>query len=77
MHGGENIPVIGLPDHRLGERGCAFVTLNDNAQFDLAGLQTYVEKCELTRHYWPERVEVIAKMPRTASGKIQKFVPKQ
>ena len=28
----------------------------------------------LTRHYWPERVELIDAMPRTPSGKIQKFV---
>ena len=27
----------------------------------------------VTRHYWPERLEVLAELPRTASGKIQKF----
>jgi acyl-coenzyme A synthetase/AMP-(fatty) acid ligase len=27
-----------------------------------------------TKHFWPERLEVLAEMPRTATGKIQKFV---
>jgi acyl-coenzyme A synthetase/AMP-(fatty) acid ligase len=28
----------------------------------------------MSKHYWPERVETIDEMPRTPSGKIQKFV---
>jgi len=28
----------------------------------------------MSKHYWPERVETIEEMPRTPSGKIQKFV---
>ncbi len=29
---------------------------------------------KMARQYWPERLEVIDEMPRTPSGKIQKFV---
>jgi len=27
----------------------------------------------MAKQYWPERLEVIAEMPRTPSGKIKKF----
>jgi cyclohexanecarboxylate-CoA ligase len=27
----------------------------------------------MAKQFWPERVEVVAELPRTASGKIQKF----
>jgi cyclohexanecarboxylate-CoA ligase len=29
---------------------------------------------EIAKHYWPERLEPIAEMPRTPAGKIQKYV---
>jgi len=28
----------------------------------------------VAKHFWPERLEVLAAMPRTPTGKIQKFV---
>ncbi len=65
--------LVGYPDRRLGERGCAFVTLKPGAQFGLADLQAYMAQCQVAKQYWPERVEVIAELPRTPSGKIQKF----
>jgi 3-phosphoshikimate 1-carboxyvinyltransferase len=27
-----------------------------------------------SKHFWPERLEVVEQMPRTATGKIQKYV---
>jgi acyl-coenzyme A synthetase/AMP-(fatty) acid ligase len=27
-----------------------------------------------SKHFWPERLELLAEMPRTPTGKIQKFV---
>jgi cyclohexanecarboxylate-CoA ligase len=31
----------------------------------------------MARQFWPERLEIIAAMPRTPSGKIKKFVLRQ
>jgi cyclohexanecarboxylate-CoA ligase len=28
----------------------------------------------MTPHNWPERLEIVDQLPKTASGKIQKFV---
>lgn len=65
--------VVAMPDARLGERGCAFVTLRPGRSFDLRAMREHLERERLARPYWPERVEVVDEMPRTPSGKIQKF----
>jgi cyclohexanecarboxylate-CoA ligase len=62
-----------MPDARLGERGCAFIVTQPDKSFDLAAMQTYLAECKMTKQFWPERVEIVAELPRTASGKIQKF----
>ncbi|HAK61641.1 MAG TPA: hypothetical protein DCO82_00205 [Alphaproteobacteria bacterium] len=66
--------IVGMPDPRLGERGCAFVTLAPGAELSFAEMIDYLNGARLARNYLPERLEVIREMPRTASGKIQKFV---
>lgn len=65
--------VVGLPDLRLGERGCAIVTLHDRRELNLASLVAWLSDHNLARNYLPERLEVIDEFPRTPSGKIQKF----
>ncbi|MFT3821202.1 MAG: AMP-binding protein [Rubrivivax sp.] len=65
--------LVGYPDARLGERGCAFVVLRPGCSLTLAELQAYMAECKVAKQYWPERVEVVADLPRTPSGKIQKF----
>jgi cyclohexanecarboxylate-CoA ligase len=69
-----DVALVGMPDERLGERGCAFVTLRPGDSLDLAAVRGWLEQHKVARQYWPERLEIIEAMPRTASGKIQKFV---
>ncbi|GAC1354969.1 MAG: hypothetical protein NVSMB34_07650 [Variovorax sp.] len=69
--------IIGYPDDRLGERACAFLELRPGAALDLAGVQAYMAECKVAKQYWPERVEVLDAVPRTPSGKIQKFLLKE
>lgn len=69
-----DVALVGCPDERLGERLCAYVTLDENATgLTLDELKTYLTKQQLSKSYLPEYLEVIEAMPRTASGKIQKF----
>jgi len=68
-----DVALVGMPDERLGERGCAFVTLRPGASLDLPAVQGWLEQHKVARQYWPERLEIVDAMPRTASGKIQKF----
>ena len=65
--------IVAMPDPRLGERGCLFVTLRPGASLDFAAMQRHLEAQQLAKQYWPERLEVIDEMPRTPSGKIQKY----
>jgi cyclohexanecarboxylate-CoA ligase len=67
------VAVVGYPDARLGERGCAFIVPRPDSTIDLLSLQTYLANCKMAKQFWPEHVEVVAELPRTASGKIQKF----
>lgn len=66
--------VVGYPDARMGERGCAFVVLSEGSDFTMEELCDWMKQSDAAKQYWPEAVEVIDAMPRTASGKIQKFL---
>ena len=37
-------------------------------------MQAYLDGRRVAKPYWPERLELVAELPRTPSGKIQKFV---
>jgi len=73
----QDVAVVGVPDARLGERGCAYVTLKDDGQLSMETLRRYLEDSGTAKQYWPEMLEVIDEMPRTPSGKIQKFKLRQ
>lgn len=68
--------IVGYPDTRMGERGCAFLVLKDSAPFTLSDMSDWLKENGAAKQYWPEALELIDVMPRTASGKIQKFTLK-
>ena len=65
--------IVAMPDERLGERACCFLTLASGASMTFEEMVTYLLSKGLTKTYLPERLEIVTEMPRTASGKIQKF----
>ena len=70
----QDAAIVAMPDERLGERACAFVTLKPEAKgLSFQEMVAYLSEKQMARNYFPERLEVIDAMPRTASGKIQKF----
>ena len=67
-------PVVGCPEPRLGERVCAYVTLHGGyTELALADITGYLSEQGVSRNYLPEYLEVMDELPRTPSGKIQKF----
>jgi cyclohexanecarboxylate-CoA ligase len=66
--------LVAMPDARLQERACAYVTLRHGAALDLSAVSRHLAAEGFTKHFWPERLEILAEMPRTPTGKIQKFV---
>ena len=65
--------IVAMPDARLGERACAFVTLKPGESLSFAAMVAHLESHKMAKTYLPERLEIIDAMPRTPSGKIQKF----
>jgi cyclohexanecarboxylate-CoA ligase len=70
----EAAAIVAMPDERLGELGCAFVQFKPGQSIDFEEMTARLAAAEVARQYWPERLEPIAEMPRTPSGKIQKYV---
>ena len=68
------VAIVAMPDARLGERACAFVVLRKRATLDFQRMQHYLHACQVAKQYWPERLEIVGELPRTASGKVQKYV---
>ncbi|MBY9039563.1 AMP-binding protein, partial [Pseudomonas fluorescens] len=69
----QEVAIVGVPDERLGERACACVVLRDGASLSLPDLTGYMAENNVTKNYWPERIEVFDALPKTPSGKVQKF----
>ena len=67
------VAIVGYPDARMGERACAFVVPKPGATFTFDDMTAYFNQCQLTNQYRPERLEIVQELPRTATGKIQKF----
>lgn len=65
--------LVAVDDSRLVHRACACVVLNEGHSLTLPELLRYLEECDLTKQFWPERLEVLESMPKTPSGKIQKY----
>ncbi len=67
--------VVAAPDARLGEHAAAFVRmLPDVPAPSLDAMRVHLEQAGLARQKWPEELRRIDEFPRTASGKVQKFV---
>jgi cyclohexanecarboxylate-CoA ligase len=68
------VAVIGYPDDRLGERSCAVIVPTEGQTVALDDLTLHLQTERMAKQYWPERLELRDSLPKTASGKIQKFV---
>lgn len=68
-----DVAVIALPDPKRGERVCAVVVAAD-PELRLEDLTEHLSRRRLAKQKWPEQLELVAELPRTASGKVQKFV---
>jgi fatty-acyl-CoA synthase len=64
--------VVAKPDPRWGETPCAFVTLKDGVQAEASDIIAFCR--ERLAHFKAPRHIVFGPLPKTATGKIQKFV---
>ena len=75
MPGVAEVAVVAAPDARLGEHAAAVLRLKPGrAAPTIDEMRVHLERSGLARQKWPEELHVVDDLPRTASGKVQKFV---
>ncbi|ENG1885467.1 medium-chain fatty-acid--CoA ligase [Escherichia coli] len=67
--------VVAMSDERLGERSCAYVVLKaPHHSLSLEEVVAFFSRKRVAKYKYPEHIVVIEKLPRSTSGKIQKFL---
>ena len=66
------VAVIGLPDPKWGECGCAVVVPRPGASVTIEDIKAHCGE-RLARYKHPARLEIVDALPRNATGKVLKF----
>ena len=75
MPGVAEVAVVAAPDDRMGEHAAAvFRMAPGHPGPDIGEVRAHLEAAGLARQKYPEELLVVEDFPRTASGKIQKYV---
>lgn len=69
-----NVAVVGMPDHRLGEKSCAYIIPKPGETITFDEVVNFLKEKRIANFKLPERVEIVDALPMTASGKIKKNV---
>jgi len=69
----QEVAIVGLPDEKWGETPHAFVVLREGASATEADIITLARE-RLAHFKAPRGVTFVGELPKTATGKIQKFV---
>ncbi len=81
MEGVAEAAIIAAPDPKWGERPLAVVVPRPGAEIELAAVRDFLAKAGWASWQLPDRVEMVAELPRTSVGKFDKkalrrrFVP--
>jgi len=67
--------VVAAPDARLGERTAAVLRIKEGHSMpSLDDVRAHFQQSGAARQKWPEELHEVADYPRTASGKVQKYL---
>ena len=69
----QEVAVVGMPDPKWGETPHAFVVLTPGAVLTEPELMEYARE-HMAKFKTPRKVEFVTELPKTATGKIQKYV---
>ncbi|MER5756330.1 AMP-binding protein [Streptomyces sp. NPDC002088] len=78
MAGVAEAAVVAAPDARLGEHAAAVLRMLPGRRLPGMGeMREHFERAGIARQKWPEELHAVDEFPRTASGKVKKFVLRQ
>ncbi len=63
---------VPMPDPVFGERVCVFAQLRPGCALDLPELTAFLDSEGVSKEYFPERLVVLAELPRSSGGKVAK-----
>jgi len=66
------VAAVAAPDAELGERICVFVVPQPGQDITLSAIRDGMAAAGVARFKWPERLEVVAELPVTKVGKLDK-----
>ena len=69
----QEVAIVGFPHERWGEAPHAFVVLKQNARADEHELLEFA-RAHLAHFKAPHSVTFVKELPKTATGKIQKYI---
>ncbi|OBF09135.1 AMP-dependent synthetase [Mycobacterium sp. 852002-10029_SCH5224772] len=70
--------VVAAPDARLGEHAAAVLRIKAGQVMPTLGeVRAHFERAGVAKQKWPESLHQVDDYPRTASGKVQKYVVRQ
>ncbi len=70
----KEVAVIGIPDDQRGEMIVAICVPASAAPLSLEHIVAHLEQYGIAKQKYPERLETMAELPKTAAGKIRKNV---
>lgn len=70
------VAVVGLPDERMGEVGCAFIVLKEGSLESEQSMNTWC-RARMANYKVPRRIVFADELPKNASNKIDKVALKQ
>lgn len=71
-----DVAVVGVPDVRLGQKIGAFI-ITDDKNLDKDRLIKELIQQKVEKKFWPEKLYVVKSIPKTATGKVRKYLLKQ
>ena len=68
--------VIGIPDEKWGETGCAVIVCNEGERMTMEEIRSFLDG-KLARYKFPKKIHLLNALPATVTGKIKKEVLKR
>ena len=72
MPGIAQVAAVAAPDAELGERICVFVVPEPGREISLSTISDGMAAAGVAKFKWPERLEIMAELPVTKMGKLDK-----